>query len=139
MQRLAINTLMYSILLLLMYIFIMQRLAISEEVWATIESKNVKKKLLKAIRKGDDEELARRAAFLFHVLQGTWRLPPDLACLLAPSHDLYVPRVNVWGRALPPNPTYTLTRTADEHQRITEHDYEYDYASDAHEEWNLIA
>ena len=133
----------------------MQRLAINEEVWARIESKNVKKKLLKAIRKGDDEELARRAAFLYHVLQGTWTLPPDLSCLLAPSHDLYVPRANVWGRALPPNPRHTLGQRQDQHvggmsshgqdqrRNITEdeyeYDYEYDYASDAREEWNLIS
>ena len=147
----------------------MQRLGIDEDVWARVESKNTKKKLLKAVRKGDDEELARRAAFLYQVLQGTWSLPPDLACLLAPSHDLYVPRDNAWGRARPPNPTqknqdqrhrthdqhrihmtteqhHRYHRTTDQQHLTNEYEYDYEghdysneYASDAEEEWNLIA
>lgn len=135
-------------------VFTMQRLGINQEVWGKIESKNVKKKMLKAFRKGDDVELARRAAFLHHVLQGAWTLPPDLSCLLGPSHDLYVPRANAWGRAPPPSPNVTRSTSipnfpqslsvgsghrANEYEYDYEIDYSNEYASDAEEEWNLIA
>lgn len=54
-------------------------------MWQQIESKNMKKKLLRAVRVGDDADLARRGD-VFRSVDPNWQLPMYLRELLPPRH-----------------------------------------------------
>ena len=57
-------------------------------MWESVASKNAKRKIMKAFKRGDMRELARRSA-VFRETDPTWLLPDDLRQLVSIRHDQY--------------------------------------------------